>query len=240
MNSLARARSMRFEWQKLVTPLTSKADVAAWRAKDSEIAFKNREASGTPLTVEAIDWDAWKAEITTPGLVEEMQKEYEALNFTTVDPFNEETAAKIETIEAEVVQSKKAAVHGANEVKETAKVVAQVNKIKTQGVNWDLEDWYSFIPGLKDQHMAEYEDEEYLVSDDHLRLEQVDWKAAGKEFAAGVNPDLGPADARVGDLVMTEEKALQEAGTWSVARLFASKDERAKIQEKVEKSLASI
>ena len=50
MNSVVRTRAMRFEWQKLVTPLTPKAVVAEWQAKDGEIQSMLSQARGTPLT----------------------------------------------------------------------------------------------------------------------------------------------------------------------------------------------
>lgn len=190
--------------------------------------------------MEAIDWEAWKGKIAAPGLVEQMQKEYEALHFPTVDPMNAEAKATVASIEAEVVKAHKAAVHGANEVKETDKVIDTVHKMKVDGLNWTLEEWQAFIPGLEAQQKAEYENEEYLVSDDLLRLEALDWKSARKEFAATGNTEMGEADEMVGDMSSSEEKALIDAGTWSIARVFASKEERAKIQARVEKTLSAV
>ena len=113
-------------------------------------------------------------------------------------------------------------------------------QMKAEGMNWTLEEWQAFIPGLEEQHKAEYENEEYLVSDDLLKLETTDWKAAAKEFAATGNVELGAADEQVGDMNLTEEKEIIAKGSWSISRIFASKEERAKIQEKVEKALAGV
>lgn len=238
MNSLARTRSMRFEWQKLVTPLTPKAVVAEWESKSQEINAKLAEARGTPMKVEPVDWAYWKTQITTPGVVDQMKKDYEALKFATVDPMTPENAAKLESIKADGVQAKKEAIHAANEVKEADKVIGTVNKVKAEGLGWNLEQWQSFMPGLADQHKAEFEDEDYVVSDEVAKLENVDWTGAAKEYASGVNPDMGTAEAHVGDMVLKEELDLVESGKWSIARVFAGKDERARIQEKVEKALA--
>lgn len=239
MRSASRARAMRFQWQKLVTPLTPKSVVADWQRKDGEVQRLKNEASGTKMNVEPIDWDYWEENISAPGVVEQMKKEYEALNFPKVDPFNEANQATIDGISADIVQAKKNAVHGANEVKEADKVIAQVNKLKAEGLHYDLQQWYKVIPGLEDQHRDEYNDEDYLVDDNTTKLDTVDWKSAAKEYVESGDTDLGPVDQRLGDMVTAEEVELIQSGTWSISRLFASKDERAKIQERVEKSLAS-
>jgi len=238
MKSLARTRAMRFEWQKLVTPLTPKAVVAEWQAKDSEIQSKLTEASGTSLKVEPVDWAYWKTQITAPGVVEQMQKDYEALNFPKVDPMTADNQAKLSGIASDIAQAQKEAVHAANEVKEADKVISTVNKVKAEGLGWSLEQWQAFMPGLAEQHKQEFEDEEYIVSDEQLKLDSVDWAAASKEYSAGGNPDLGVAEEKIGDMVLAEELELVEQGKWSIARVFAGKDERAKIQERVEKTLA--
>jgi hypothetical protein len=229
---------MRFEWQKLVTPLTPKATVAEWQAKNAEIVQKTNEAAGTSLTVEPVDWAYWKTQITTPGLVEQMQKDYEALKFPVHAADSPENTAKLDAILADVAKAKKEAVHAANEVVEADKVIATVNKVKAEGLTWSLEQWQAFMPGLAEQHKAEFEDEDYIVSDEALKLDNVDWKAAAKEYAAGGNPDLGVADERIGDLSLKEEMDLVDQGKWSVARVFAGKEERARIQERVEKALS--
>lgn len=238
MNSLARTRAMRFEWKKLVTPLTPKAVVAEWQAKDSEIQTKLAEARGTSLTVEPIDWAYWKTQITTPGVVEQMQKDYEALKFPTIDPYSPENQAKLAGIEADVIKAQKEAVHAANEVKEADKAIATVNKVKAEGLTWNLEQWQAFMPGLAEQHKAEFENEEYIVSDEQLKLDTVDWEAARKEYVSGSDPDLGAVEESLGDMVVAEEMELVKSGKWSVARVFAGKEERARIQERVEKALS--
>lgn len=233
MKSVARVRCMRAAWQKLVTPLTPNAVVAQWQAREGEIARKNKLAASTSQTVEPIDWDYWKEAIEAPGVVEQMEAEYNALKFPAVKPDLSEVAA----IEAEMEAATKAAALGQFELKEVEKVQAKAAQLKAQGLNWDLQQWYDFMPGLEAQHKAEYEDEDYLVKDELLKFEQVDWKAASAEIAKGADPDIGEAPAQVGDLRTAEEVELVESGKWSVSRLFASQEERARIQERVEKAM---
>lgn len=240
MKSLARARSMRFEWQKLVTPLTPKAAVAEWQSRDGEISSKMMTAASISKTVEPIDWSYWSEAISTPGVVDELKAEYEALQFPTVNAYTAETNAKIAGIEEEILNAKKQAVLGADELKEVDKVIETINKLKTDGLTWSMEQWHAFLPGLEAQHKAEYEDENYLVSDDQLKSDSIDWSAAGKEFKEGLNPDLGPVPESVGDFNTSEEIALVKEGKWSVARVFASKEERAKIHERIEAKLATV
>lgn len=237
MNGAARARSMRFEWQKLVTPLTPKAVVADYQSKDSEISTMIRESNSISQTVEPVDWAYWKTQITAPGVVEQMQKDYEALNFPKVEAYSPENKAKLDAIQESAKKAEKEAVHAANEVKEADNAIATVQKVKSEGIHWNLEQWQAFMPGLADQHKEEFEDEEYIVSEEMMKLDSVDWKAAAKQFSTGENPDIGIAQDRVGDMSIKEEVELVEAGKWSIARAFASKEERAKIQEKVEKAL---
>jgi len=239
MKSFARVRSIRFDWQKLVTPITPKAVVAEYTAKQAEINALNSAASTVPTTVESVDWAYWKGAIQTPGVVEQMQKDYEALSFPDVDPMSAGNVEKIAGIEESIVEAKKAAALGLSELKAVDGVISQVDKVKAGGLGWTLEQWHAFMPGLEAQHKSEYENEDYLVSDDHQKLDAVDWKAAGEEFTQGVNPDMGGTDAQIGDMNLAEEMELVNAGRWSVARLFASKAERTSIQEKTDKLLNS-
>lgn len=234
MRSAARLRTMRFEWQQLVTPLTPKATVAEWGRREADIANQIKQARSVSRNVEAIDWAYWEKEIQSPGVVAEMKKEYEALSFPQV----ETDLSKKADIEAELAEATAQAKLGAAELAEADKAIKKVAQVKAQGLNWNLEEWYKFMPGLEEQHKAEYEDEDYLVKDSHLKLDGIDWSQAGKDIAAGQEPDLGEADAYVGDMSTAEEKELINQGKWSVARLFAGKEERARIQEKVEKALS--
>lgn len=235
MQCLARSRAMRFEWQKLVTPLTNKSVVSEWQRREGEVNALLKDAREAPASVEPVDWAYWESKIQSKEVLAEMKAEYEALVFPTVQPFSEEANLKIAEIEKEVADAKKLAVHGTKEVMEVGKVIGTINKVKSEGLNWTMEQWYAFNPGLKEQHMAEYEDEDYLVSDETQKLESVDWKAAAKDFAAGVDTEMGPPDEKIGDFVTAEEIEIAKAGTWSISRIFASKAERDQIQAKVEK-----
>lgn len=239
MRSLARARGMRFDWQKLVTPLTSKGVVSGYQARDSEILQLNNEAVSVSKTVEPIDWAYWKTQIATPGVVEQMQKDYEALSFPTVDANSAENQERYAAIEAEILEAEKQKTLGASELVEVDKVISTVNKVKAEGLGWTMEQWHAFMPGLEEQHKAEYEDEDYLVPDESLKLDAVDWKAAAAEFKQGVNPELGATEEMVGDMSTSEEIGLIKDGKWSVSRLFAGKDERARIQERVDKVMSA-
>jgi hypothetical protein len=238
MNSLARTRAMRFDWQKLVSPHTPKAEVAEWQSKDAEIQTLKSEAQGVATKVEPVDWAYWRTQVLQEGLVDQMEKDYNANKFPVIDPMSGENVAKLAQIAEETELSKKEAVHAANEVKEADKVIATVHKVKAEGLLWSLEQWQAFMPGLAEQQKEQFEDEEYIVDDESMKMETVDWKTAAKEYAAGNNPDLGIPDEQIGDMNLLEEQALMQAGTWSIARVFAGKEERARIQSRVEKTLA--
>lgn len=236
MNNVARTRAMRFEWQKLVTPLTSKAVVADWQAKNSEVTKRLAEARGASLTVEPIDWEYWKKEIKSEGAVEEMQKEYEAMTFPKMEAYTPEVRAKLDSIEADATLAEKEAVHASGEVKEADKVLETVQWFKKEALHWEYTQFQDFIPGLKEQHMEEFENEFYNPTEEMKKLDSVDWRAASADLKEGKRPDLGTPEDRLGDMSISEERALQEQGKWSIARVFASKDDRAKIQERVEKT----
>lgn len=228
------ARGMRFEWEKLVTPLTSKAVISEFQGRAGEIARFKQEASSVPTQVEAIDWAHWEETISTPGLVAKMKSEYEALNFPVFNPQSAENQEKYAAIESEIVQAEKQKALGATELLEVDKVIETMTKVKAEGLTWDLKKWQAFFPGVEEQQKQEYEDEDYLVSDESLKLDSVDWKAASDEFVQGVNPEIGNAPEQIGDMSTSEELNLVKDGKWSIARLFASKAERADIQKRVE------
>merc|ERR1712137_726333 len=119
------------------------------------------EAASASQTVEPIDWAYWEKEIQAPGLVAEMKAEYEALTFPTVDPNSPENLAKYAELEAMVAEAEKQKALGASELTEVDRVIATVNKVKAEGLNWSMDQWHAFVPGLEAQHKAEYENEDY-------------------------------------------------------------------------------
>lgn len=237
MRSFAQVRSLRFEWQKLITPLTSKAVVAEYTQKQSEITSMLSAARSVPKKVEPIDWDHWKSVISTPGVVDEMQKEYESMKFPKAQAFTPEANAKIAEIEAEIAMAKAQASLGASEIAAADKELARMDVLKSEATS--AKDIQDLIPGLEQQHKNEYNDEDYVPTDAEEKLGFADWNAASAEIAEGKDPEIGVRVEALGDMSYAEEEEIAKSGKWSIARLFASKEERAAIQEKTEKIFAA-
>lgn len=230
----AQKRSTRFDWQKLVTPFTSKTWVEQMQNYEKDFGMKKVAASSLPATVEPIDWDAWRNEIDTEGLVDELKAEYEAMTFPTAQPDGSEITA---SQEAAMIAEAEADVRMATyELKAADKVLALMTKAKNEGQNWTHEQWEQYMPGYNAAFEAAYENEEYLPSPTSAKLHSTDFKDIIQRIKAGdktVAEELA-VDDQIGDISMSEEQALIAKKTWSIARLFADAEERAKIQADVE------
>jgi len=223
-------RAMRFEWQKLVTPFTSKAWVAEMQGIEKDLGTKSVACNSLPATVAPIDWAKFEEEIETDGVVAELKAEYEAMVFPKAQADGSEISAEAE---AKMIADAEADVRMAKyELAAADRVLAQMRKAKLEGQTWTHDQWESYMPGYNAQYEADYEDEEYLPSANSVRLHGTDFKEVTKRIQAGDKTvaDELQCDGLVGDVSTAEEQAFIEKGEWSVARLFAGKEERAAIQ----------
>lgn len=228
-------RPMRFEWQKLVTPFTSKAWVAEMQNYEKDLGTKKVAAGSLSSTVAPIDWAAWEEEIETMGVVEELKKEYESMRFESAKPDGTEISA---AREKEMISEAEADVRLATyELQAADKVLALVTKVKNEGQTWTHDQWEAFIPGWNKQFDADYEADDYLPTKDTVKLHATDFKEIQQRIKAGditVLDDLH-CDDLVGDVSSKAELALIKQGEWSIGRLFAGAEERAAIAAEVKK-----
>lgn len=231
---VAQKRAMRFDWQKLVTPYTSKAWVEQMQAYEKDFGMKKVAASSLPANVAPIDWGYWRANIQTEGLVDELEAEYNAMTFA---PAQGDGSAITVKQEASMVAEAEADVRMAQyEIKAAEKVLAAMHKAKNEGQNWTHEEWEQHIPGYNEQFEADYENEDYLPTPASVKLHGTDFKEILKRLQSGdktVTEELA-VDDTVGDISMAHEQSLIDKKTWSIARLYADAGERAKIQADVE------
>lgn len=205
----------------MVTPLTPKAVVAEWTSKEAEIVKMSAQANSVSQAVPAIDWSYWQNAIKTPGVVDQLKKEYEGLKFPVVTADTPENTAKISSITAELEHSKREAVHAGNEVKEAAKVAAAYETVKKEGLTWTRDQWYAFIPGLREQHLAEHDNEDYIINDEEKKASDFDFVAAKQAMLAGQDIGAPELTRPIGDLDWNEEQKLMDEGRWSIARMLA-------------------
>lgn len=230
---------MRWDWQKLVTPRTPKATVAELKAKAADLIAKRQEANAVSKTVAPIDWEFWSKEINTPGVVDNIRKEYEALKFAgpAVDP---EIQKVIDKTESTIVKSAAEARLAAFEVEQSDKVIAKLETIKVEGFKYAADQWTEVMPFMEEQIEQDKENLDWVYDEGERELLDVDMKSVKEQVLAGIKPQLlneiNPV--KLGHYNQAEEEKLKAEGRWSIARTFASMEERVEIQKKVDTLLA--
>lgn len=233
--SFARQRSQRFNWKALVSPYTSPDFVAFCEGSSKEISAKTVLASSIPKTIPQIDWAHWKNTIKSPGVVEEMQKEYESI------VFQDASADAFTPLKAKNLHMVAVAEAGLGSVKvELAaadKAILAIQEMKKDGFHWTADKWTTKIPGLEAQLKDQFENEDYLPSDQEEKIAALDFGDLAKDFKAGTMEGQ-PADS-IGDLSLAEERAIIEAGDWTIARLYTDRAGREGLLAQVRASNAA-
>lgn len=228
-------RPMSFQWQKLVTPFTSKAWVAEMQAFEKDLSVKQVAIGSLPTTVDPIDWEHWEKEIETEGVVAALKAEYENMNFPKPKSDGSEiTAAR----EATMIAEAEADVRFANyELAAADKALALIHRVKNEGQTWTFEQWEAYIPGLSKDFDAKYEAEDFLPSKDSVKLHAMDFKEVRARIKAGDKTlmDELHVDDQVGDMSTKAEIEMIKKGEWSISRLFAGAEERAAIAAEVKR-----
>lgn len=228
-------RTMRFDWQKLVTPFTSKAWVAEMQGYEKDLNTKKVAAQSLSADVEPIDWSHWEATIATDGVVAELKKEYESMTFAAAQADGSEISSEKE---AAMIASAEADVRMAEyELKAADKVLAVVTKAKSEGQQWTCEEWEAYIPGMNSQFEVDWDNEDYLPSDAAVKLHGTDFKEIQSRIKAGDKTvvDEVQGDDLVGDISIKEELEMINNKEWSIARLLAGAEERAAIAAEVKR-----
>jgi hypothetical protein len=232
MKGFARQRSQRFNWNKLVSAYTGKDFISFCENAQKDINAKNMMAASIPKEIPKIDWAHWKSAISAPGVVDQLQKEYESIVFEdqSADQFNSMKQANLHQVaiaEASLGATK-------TELGRADKAIQALQEMKRDGVNWDADKWCANIPGLEGQLKEAFENEDYLPNDEEEKIAALDFKDVEKDFV-GATLEGEPSTA-IGDLNMKEEKDLINAGEWSVGRLFVDREGREALLEEVRKS----
>lgn len=233
--SFARQRAQRFQWQKLVTPFTSKSWVAEMESYEKDLSLKKVQSGSVAATVDPIDWDAWASKIETEGVVAELKAEYEAMTFAAATGDGSAITAEKE---ASMVAEAEADVRMAEyELKAADKVLAFMTKAKNEGQTWTHEQWEAYIPGYNSQFEADYENGDYLPSEAAQKMHVTDFKEVQARIKAGDKDVMAEleVDDLIGNVSTKEESELIANKQWSIARLFADAETRATITEDVKK-----
>lgn len=224
-------------WEALVGPQMDKEVVEDCRKLDSSLSSRNSLANSVPKKVETIDWAHWEKAIRAPGVVAEIKKEYDAIQYTNhtiaeVKDILDENAAMVE-------ESKKKLPLYKHEIAAATAKVEEYKKAKVASDNWGLKEWYNFMPGVEEQFRNEAMRDEWALDIKTENMENIDLKEIIAQIKDGKTPTFPelPVDT-VGDLDPIEEEELKSKGVWSIARQGASKEQRDVIQEKVQKLIA--
>lgn len=229
MQRFAKRRALRgFGWETLVKPWTPASTVDRFKFAESDILNKKKYANSVPGEVEEIDWAYWNSAISAPGVVAELKKQYEEHVFTDQDPNVDVEGAK--DVEAEIfdleVKSKIANV----ELKSCDNAINSMVRMKTDMLNWHINDWYAKIPGLEEELLEEWQQEIYVPMDDEERTGQLDFTQLAKDVAKGkLDTDPYPKPERIGDLTLEEIEQAKADGTWTIATWMKPKAEREKL-----------
>lgn len=231
MASLARQRSQRFHWQKLVSAYTPKDFIMNMENMEKEISAKRQLARSIPTEVPKIDWASWQNQIMAPGVVDALQKEYESIVFrdqslSQFDALKEENDKICAQALAELGSVK-------YEMEAADKALKNVTAMKDNAFEWKVAQWEEKIPGLKDQYAEKFENEDYLPAEEEVRIAQLDFAEIQKDFNNGTLEVI--KIPQVGDLSDAEEHEVIKAGEWSIERLWAGKEQRSSLQEKIRK-----
>lgn len=232
----ARSRAQRFNWGKLVTPWTPKEFVLFCESNQKEILRKTGVSQSIAKDVPKIDWDHWRTQIKAPGVVDALQKEYESIKFTDVDvsalePLKQANLKQISIAEAGLGSAKL----------ELDAVNAMINKwtgFSTQGLKWTGADVANVIPGGEAALKEQFEDEEYLPTEEEERIASLDFSQLEAEMLAGTLEST-PTNDKIGDLSFDEELEVINRGEWTVSRLLADKEQRAVLSAKVAQANAA-
>jgi hypothetical protein len=225
-------------WRKLIHPRLQKSDAAKLASTDKLFREWEDTAMRVPSEVPTIDWAEWKKAIKTPGVVEELQKEYEANKVEDVS--YDHLKPVFAKNEAAIAELKQLLPFLKNELQECDKHHKQLEHNKTASDNWTMDDWYKYYPGLEDYHREQGKVDLVLPTLD----EKANREAGGlKELIAImktgeyidtqiVTDELTKSRTTMGDYDFVEEDKLMAKGEWSIERLHKSKEERASIHEK--------
>jgi len=196
--------SRNLNWQRVVNKWTSKNFIDTWRKLETEINTLKFTARSLPTEVPPIDWASWKKKIEAPGVVDEMQREYETKEFAPEKANFEETDRYIDKMEQwytvlrEFSQKKIVMLE--------AKLEELYEERSTVGW-WTTADVFFKFPGLQDQlelraGVIRGNKNRYTP---HTRIAVFDFSDARRALKEGRKPEgLPPPLRSVGDFNRVE------------------------------------
>jgi len=235
----AQQRAQRFQWQTLLKPWTPKSTVDRFKGVEGDILMKTKYVNSIPTTVEPIDWEHWDSVIKAPGVVAALKEEYEGHVFDDVDTTTDVKGAA--DVEKEIFDLEVKSNIASVELAACDKVIDETIKMKTDMLEWKIEDWYNKIPGLKQELVDDWEEEEYLPTAADERSMSVDYAALSEDVAQGkLDTDPISKPEKIGDLTLAEIEEAKANGTWTIATFLKSKAERQELYAERQKLVDSV
>lgn len=170
--------------------------VTAWTTKESRQYFDriseviaSRYSIGMGLgEVKPINWDTWTKQIEDKEFVKKVKKDYEAMDFNLYSG-KEDPSEKAEWKQLEELAKKR--VDFLNEqLDELNTKLAQAIYDRECVAHFDAFHFYDRMPGLEQEHKAEFVSELYLPSAEDQELDKLDMQPFIKQLSEGVEPSI--------------------------------------------------
>jgi len=176
-----------FGWERAVSPFNKNSSVH-FREIDNRLDSMWKEANSIPTKMEPIDWDAYRKLIKEPGVVDALQKEYEAKTYPVLAPTNKEAvAAHFARLTKGSLALKAFAEKHLVRLK---KDLADVELERVDRPFWTLEDYYEAMPGIQEQLVTELEDCQWMLDAESEKLANYNPAPMIQSLKDGVIPEF--------------------------------------------------
>jgi len=138
--------------------------VNSYKNIDSAVA-EMRAVASTQVKVPSIDWAYWEKEITSPGVVASIRKEFEALKFDK-SVSQQEIDQNNKFWDEQIAAEEKVAATNQNKL-QAAKQKLDDNIAWRENCDAArLDEYFRRMPGLQEQYVQEFWDGDYVPDDD--------------------------------------------------------------------------
>jgi len=201
-----------FNWQKLQSPWTHPGFISRMKDLEAKFLAMRNELKGVPKTIEPIDWAYWEQNISTPGVVASIRKEYESLKFAKAK--GQDLTAINSQLDNAINRTNENAELSKQELTKLRTTLDNAKKEKVAVHSWKYEDYVARYPGLNVQLRTEYMNGYQLPTDAEDRLGETDINQLRTQFKNNQNSALDLSEdipKKVGDLDFeTELKRVEE------------------------------
>jgi len=165
-----------FGWDKLSSPWAPSSFTD--RMKSLEKSINSMLAAPAPGAIPPIDWQSWRSQIKTPGVVDTIKTAYEEekkkLESGTA-ALDEKYLTQKAEMAKKVDRDQKWAEFSAKELASLKAKRADLQTEQKNILNWDVQDFYDRYPGLLEQHRKEAEEEDWGLTEEEDTLTSLEY-----------------------------------------------------------------